>query len=296
MRLGRAALRPARAVARSGRTALTEEVERAIDAMLAGPLPESVARSIVEHRVLERVVASAELDKALERALSSPAVQRAAAEAVDSPLAETLARRIVHSEAFRQTLRETLSSPEVRGALMQQTTGFGAEIADGLSRRTRRVDDSAERAARRLLRRPSAGASRFGGLASRAVGLVVDAALAHLTFLVFAASVGLVVSIAGDFGPGWVEGLVAGAGWGVVVALYFVTFWSAGGQTPGMRMMRLRVVTESGTSPPFWRALVRFAGLVLAIIPLFAGFLPVLFDSRRRALPDYLARTVVRLE
>ena len=34
----------------------------------------------------------------------------------------------------------------------------------------------------------------------------------------------------------------------------------------------------------------RFA---LAIIPCFAGFVPVLFDSRRRALQDYMAGTVV---
>jgi uncharacterized RDD family membrane protein YckC len=34
-------------------------------------------------------------------------------------------------------------------------------------------------------------------------------------------------------------------------------------------------------------------GLALAIIPLFAGFLPVLVDDRRRALQDLLAGTVV---
>ena len=34
-------------------------------------------------------------------------------------------------------------------------------------------------------------------------------------------------------------------------------------------------------------------GLVLAIVPLFAGFLPVLVDDRRRALQDFLAGTVV---
>jgi hypothetical protein len=38
---------------------------------------------------------------------------------------------------------------------------------------------------------------------------------------------------------------------------------------------------------------VRLIGLLLAIIPMFAGFLPVLFDRRRRALQDYLAGTVV---
>jgi uncharacterized RDD family membrane protein YckC len=34
-------------------------------------------------------------------------------------------------------------------------------------------------------------------------------------------------------------------------------------------------------------------GLLLAIVPLFAGFLPVLFTARRRGLPDYVAGTVV---
>ena len=38
---------------------------------------------------------------------------------------------------------------------------------------------------------------------------------------------------------------------------------------------------------------MRTVGLALAIIPLFAGFVPALFDERRRALPDYLAGTVV---
>jgi len=45
-----------------------------------------------------------------------------------------------------------------------------------------------------------------------------------------------------------------------------------------------------------WRALVRFAALIVAILPFFAGFLPVLFDDRRRALQDYVAGTSVIAE
>jgi uncharacterized RDD family membrane protein YckC len=78
--------------------------------------------------------------------------------------------------------------------------------------------------------------------------------------------------------------------------VYFVSFWTATGQTPGMRIMRVRVVRADGGQLSVWRSLVRLVGLMLAIIPLFAGFLPVLFDRRRRALPDYLAGTVVRAE
>ena len=275
MRLPRAA----RAVAQSGRNVLSDEVERAVDAMLAGPLPESVARSIVQHRVLERVVSAVELDQAVARALDSPAVQRALAGAIDSPLAEALAVHIAQSEAFSRAVRE---------ALAQQTTSFGSELASALRRRARGIDDSVGRHA--------AEATRFGGLVSRAVGLVVDAALAQLTFLVIAASVGLVLSLADWLSPGWVGGAIAGGGWGVVVAVYFVSFWTATGQTPGMRIMRVRVVRADGGQLSVWRSLVRLVGLVLAIIPLFAGFLPVLFDRRRRALPDYLAGTVVRAE
>ena len=38
---------------------------------------------------------------------------------------------------------------------------------------------------------------------------------------------------------------------------------------------------------------MRLIGLGLAIIPFFAGFLPVLVDDRRRGIHDMLAGTVV---
>jgi uncharacterized RDD family membrane protein YckC len=60
-----------------------------------------------------------------------------------------------------------------------------------------------------------------------------------------------------------------------------------------MRLMQLRVATGSGRGLGVLRSLVRLIGLALAIIPLFAGFLPVLFDRRRRALQDFIARTFV---
>jgi uncharacterized RDD family membrane protein YckC len=38
---------------------------------------------------------------------------------------------------------------------------------------------------------------------------------------------------------------------------------------------------------------VRLVGLGLAIVPMFAGFVPVLFTQQRRGLQDFLAGTVV---
>jgi uncharacterized RDD family membrane protein YckC len=133
----------------------------------------------------------------------------------------------------------------------------------------------------------------YGGIATRGIALAIDAAIANGLFLVGAALLGLVASLVGDLHPRWLVTVLAAIGWSVTVGGYFVLFWTATGQTPGMRMMHLRVVTHRGEPVHFVRALIRLGGLVLAIIPLFAGFLPVLVDSRRRALQDFLARTVV---
>ena len=61
-----------------------------------------------------------------------------------------------------------------------------------------------------------------------------------------------------------------------------------------MRVMDIRVRRAGGSEPPsLWRSFVRLIGLGLAIIPFFAGFLPVLVDDRRRGIHDMLAGTVV---
>jgi uncharacterized RDD family membrane protein YckC len=79
----------------------------------------------------------------------------------------------------------------------------------------------------------------------------------------------------------------------VIAGGYFVLFWSSAGQTPGMRLLRLRVRTAAGDPPSVGRSIVRVIGLVLAIVPLFLGFVPVLFDERRRGLADFMAGTTV---
>ena len=313
-RLGRMAMGPARAAARSGRSALSGEAERAIDGVLAGPLPEVVARSLVDHHVVERVLAEwleamaadraassperERLRRAAEQALASPALEQQLSEAISSGLTETVAERVVRSPAFRKSLAAVLESPEVRTALAQQTAGFGGDLAAYLRRRARTADDRVEVTVRRAVgRRPRAAApAAFGGLAGRGVAIVVDVLLAYIAWLVLAGSIALVTSLAGAFGRTWLTGSLLAGGWAVVVVAYFVGFWATTGQTPGMRLLRLRVVTAAGTQPSAWRALVRFAGLILAIIPLFAGYVPVLFDDRRRALPDYLAGTAVVAE
>jgi len=294
LKFDRIALGPVRAAARSGRGMLADEAERAVDAIFGGPMPEAIGRSLAENHVLERIVAEyvetaapdgldgRPAEELLERIRANPTLARLVPEGDPSQVLETVAARITASPAFKQALKETLSSPEIRAALAEQSVGAATGLAEAARERARTVDDVVGR------RNPSV----YGGFGTRGVALVIDAALAQLAFVVVVGSISLVAALAGA-GPGALAGSLAGAGWLLVVALYFVGFWNATGTTPGMRVMRLRVLTASGATPSVGRSILRFAGLILAIIPLFAGFLPVFFDHRRRALQDYLAGTVV---
>jgi len=282
------------------------EVERAVDQALAGPLTDTFARSLAKHRVAERVAAeiaaTPEFEQAVvdaldheatlrlvDRALASPGLERLVIEALESRLTAEVTDRALHSPEMQRAVEHVASSPAVRSAMQRQTTTLAEELVSGLRRRAERADGAAER----KIRKRQVADVPYAGVATRAVGLAIDVLLAQIIFLTGAALVGLVASLVGDLRPGWLVAALAGAGWTLVSGIYFVLFWAAAGQTPGMRLMHLRVSDDRGQPPSLGRSVVRFVGLLLAIVPLFAGFLPVLFDGRRRGLQDFLAGTTV---
>jgi uncharacterized RDD family membrane protein YckC len=140
--------------------------------------------------------------------------------------------------------------------------------------------------------------SPYAGLLGRFTAGALDLALMSIIFLGGAAMVGVVSNLVGGLRPSWLEAAIASVGSALGAAIYLVLFWTVAGQTPGMRVMGLRlVVGRDGNQPPgAGRALLRVVALAIAIVPFFAGFLPVLFDRRRRAIQDMVAGTVVRLD
>jgi uncharacterized RDD family membrane protein YckC len=149
--------------------------------------------------------------------------------------------------------------------------------------------------------RPHTGAPQratpdYTGLVTRAIAFGVDALIIDLTALAIAAIVLLALNLFQI--PSEVGTLLAAVGAASFIlwaSAYFVTFWSTTGQTPGARMLRFRVVASGIDPAPIStrRALLRLIGMVIAALPLLAGFLLVLFDDRRRGLHDRIARTVV---
>jgi uncharacterized RDD family membrane protein YckC len=285
--IGGATVFPARVAARILRGPLETAVEdllsapevgRILDRALSGPLPEELARSMSRHQVLERVVRKLAVDGELERLLDA---------ALASPRTRALLDQALASDQMRDVLERVVGGPEVRAALTRQSAGFADEVAGGLRRIAADLDG-------RLALRPSR-APTFAGVTSRGIALVVDALAIVAGSVAIGAAAGLVGSIVGGVHPEWLAGLLLSLA-GIAVAVgYFSLFWSTVGQTPGMRLMNVRVVAQhhADTRIGFSRALVRTLGLALAIIPCFLGFVPALFDARRRALPDYLAGTVV---
>jgi uncharacterized RDD family membrane protein YckC len=135
---------------------------------------------------------------------------------------------------------------------------------------------------------------QYIGLATRGVAFLIDVVIIDLVAVVVTAAAALIVSF--FYTPHEVRTILKliAAGLGIVWAVgYFVAFWSATGQTPGDRVMHIRVVTERGQRVKPARGIVRFVGLVLAALPLLAGYVLILFDRQRRGLQDLLAGTVV---
>ncbi len=287
---GRAAFFPARAAARAWRGPLEDavdevlsapEIVRVLDRALAGSLPEELARSIVRNRVLERIVAELAVSGELERLVAT---------ALASPKTLELTDRVLTSDETQHALRHVASSPELRDAIALQTTGLAEEVIGGVRHSAARLDDRAEQVLRRPARteRPI-----YGGVGTRAIALAADAAVTIVLFMSIVGIAALVASLVGGLRPEWLVGALLASGWFLIVGTYFVLFWSSAGQTPGMRLLRVRVHGPGGDPPSLGRSLVRLVGLVLAIVPMFAGFIPVLFSERRRGLPDFLAGTVV---
>ena len=169
------------------------------------------------------------------------------------------------------------------------TERFGAEHAQRAAIRRLRGDSPAARDS------PMASTGIYAGLVTRAIALALDSLVVNGSALLAGVTVGLGVSLLHL--PEESNVLIAsvmGALWALWSVAYFVFFWSSTGQTPGSRVMCIRVLDARRRGPlKPRRAALRFVSLCVAAIPLLAGIWMMLWDDRRRCLQDRVTRTVV---
>jgi uncharacterized RDD family membrane protein YckC len=140
----------------------------------------------------------------------------------------------------------------------------------------------------------SAGPVGYAGLATRVVSFTIDAALIAVVDVIVGVGAALILSLLHiPHGLRTILAVIGAAGFILGSVAYFVIFWSTTGQTPGARLMQIQVLTADLERLKPRRALVRCVGVILAALPLFLGFVPILYDTRRRGFQDQFAHTVV---
>jgi uncharacterized RDD family membrane protein YckC len=140
---------------------------------------------------------------------------------------------------------------------------------------------------------------RYAGFVTRMVAFIIDRTIVSIILFMI---VGSVQWVANAFkinlllfteGTPWQLSLAVTSGLYLLFSILYDTgFWMLAGQTPGKRVIGVRVVRTDGKRLKFGNALRREIGYVISAI-LFLGYLWILFDNRRQGFHDKLAGTMV---
>lgn len=76
--------------------------------------------------------------------------------------------------------------------------------------------------------------------------------------------------------------------------VYFSVFaWKWKGQTPGKRLMKIRIVKLNGTPMTFWNSLERASGYTASAAIIFLGFFQYFWDRNAQTTHDKITETIV---
>ncbi len=269
-----------------------------IDDAMQTATEEAIVRALespaVEQAIV-RVLESDEAQAAFERTLSSPAVERAAVRVLDSQLVDHVWDHLLDSDEAQKLIERIAEAPELRAAIAAQGVGLLRDIGRQVRDIAMRFDDGLERVFRRLIGRPRREPTNHVGLITRSLAMLLDGLILNVIFLAVAALVGFVASALGDPEGVSTFGVVFGLGsWILFGSLYLLTFWATAGQTPGMRLLSIRIEDHDGSPRLGFRgARRRLVGLVLALIPFGLGALGLVTRDDRRGFWDRRAGTDV---
>jgi uncharacterized RDD family membrane protein YckC len=79
----------------------------------------------------------------------------------------------------------------------------------------------------------------------------------------------------------------------LIAVAYQVYFFTSTGQTPGMKLMSIKVVNGSGELLSVGQAIVRFVVAILSGLVLLIGYLWMLWDSNKQTWHDKAAGSFV---
>lgn len=80
----------------------------------------------------------------------------------------------------------------------------------------------------------------------------------------------------------------------LIGALYAIAFWMYwNGQTPGKKIMGIKIIKEDGEKVDSQAAILRYVGYLISGAVFMLGFIWILFDKRKQGWHDKIAKTLV---
>jgi uncharacterized RDD family membrane protein YckC len=258
--------------------ALDEAVEEAIVRALRSPAIGRAIERAIENHAANVGLNNDEIAEVVKRALKSEAVEQAWGEVLASDEIQTLIERIV-------------GGPELRSALRAQSAGLITDIGARLTTLTEKVDDTLERIVRRKDQEELE--TNQAGLVTRLVAAGIDLGLLFVLYSIASSVFASVISYASG-GRLSLAGVIVLSTLGFFIACgIFVTFWALAGQTPGMRILSIRLVHEGSPHITFRVATRRVFALIVALLPLGIGYFAIARDPSRRGWHDRMVKTEV---
>jgi uncharacterized RDD family membrane protein YckC len=138
------------------------------------------------------------------------------------------------------------------------------------------------------------------GLVSRFFAQLIDGIVMSVIATVIIFAYGMIAGAAGASGSSATEGVAGAIGtvtYLVLVLLeflYFGFFWSASGQSPGKKLLGIKVVRQDGSLPSFLSAGLRGTlGYWISALVLGLGFIWAIFDPDNETWHDKIFKTRV---
>ncbi len=284
--------------ARAGeRVASAAGIDDAVETATEEAIVRALESPAVERAII-RVLESDAAQEAFERTLSSPAAERAAVKVLDSELVDHVWDRLLASDEAQKLVERIAAAPEVRAAIASQGVGLLDDIGRQVRDVAGRLDDGLEGVVRRITHKPRTEPVRSVGLVTRGLAALFDGAILNGIFLGAAALFGYVAAALFNSAELSATGIALGTGaWIVAGSVYALIFWSLAGQTPGMRILSIRIERDGSNRLGLRCARRRLGGVFLSLLTLGLGFLGMITRDDRRGYQDRRAdTTVVRVD
>ena len=134
---------------------------------------------------------------------------------------------------------------------------------------------------------------QFGGFGRRLIAFLIDIfIISILTSLIHYAGTTALATIFDDETL-QLAGTISFLVFCLLSGLYFILFHGATGQTPGKRIVGLKLVQESGASLSYGTAFLRWVGGLISAFFLFLGFFWIAIDGKKQGWHDKIAKTKV---